>query len=257
MNKRENLLYISTILIQLYYVISMNINIAILLLYWILLILIVGNVRRIHIQKYPKISTFIRRSLYIWPLIIGCLLIPSNNLKFEVGYIFLYILSGISVGFLFIYPKLSDWKFILSREYIEYSTQPSSFNYLINVYTLLGAAIAEELFFRYYILNLSTSDQNNFFLIFNSVFLFWVFHYSTKWGSKFTKQDSLIQILFSCISVAMFLFYQSIIPSIIAHLTFNTPLIILNIRKHIFSKIKLKEEINSNETSNLSKKFNS
>lgn len=255
MNARENLLIFSMISIQLFLINETENNLIQLLLYWTILLLVIGNARRIHFKKFVKISLFIRRSLYIWPLLISIFFVEKSVFFNTPKTLPIYILIGIMIGVLFIYPKISEWKFTLSKEYIELSTQPSSFNYLMNIYTLVGAAISEEIFFRYYLLNLSNEWVNLYFLIFSSIFLFWIFHYSTKWGATFTKQDSINQLLFSVASVLLYLLSHSIIPSIIAHLTFNMPLIILNIKKYLFCKKINYKEYRLNGNGNLNKKL--
>lgn len=232
MNRSENALWLCTLIISILSL-SINSNLIDLVIYWSIIILCIGNAKRLHSNKYIHASTIIRRSMYILPLLLPLII----EVKFpETNTSLIWISVGLVVGILFILPKITTWRIVLSDDYVSLVTKKENrFYYFMGTYTLIGCAIAEELFFRYYIMNMFEGTEHILLGIFLSSFLFMVLHYGTKWSSKFTKFDLSLQLIFGLVSASMYVFSGSIVPSLIAHITYNSPHIIQNIKSILFT----------------------
>lgn len=66
-------------------------------------------------------------------------------------------------------------------------------------------------------------------------------HFSPKWNNNFDKYDFLIQIIFSCIIGIIYFYTNNIFICIVAHVTYNSPTIICNM-KNIYYNLKLNGE---------------
>ncbi|MBG9792690.1 hypothetical protein ABD76_09370 [Paenibacillus dendritiformis] len=229
MSKNENALWSSSLFLAIlgYF---LDISYLYFLIYWIVSLLCVGNAKRLYSEKYHHISTIVRRSLYIIPYLIPVI----GNIKFTFSLsTIIWTLLGLIIGFLFVAPNISNWRIALSYDYLVMTCSQGKFYYIMGIYTVVGGAIAEELFFRYFFLSLfETSFLPIIILnIILSSLLFMLAHLGTKWADGFSNFDIAVQLLFGLISALLFIFSGSIIPSIVAHLTYNSPQIIQNIRK--------------------------
>lgn len=226
MSNNENALWLSVLFLA---ILTMFVNLIYLelLMYWIVVLIFIGNAKRIHSSKYRHITTIVRRSMYILPFIIPSIFNYDGISKMPSFY---WVSIGIGIGILFILPKLSTWRIVLSNDYIALIANKNKFYYGISIYTLVGGAISEELFFRYYILSLNNEHEILVLNIIISAVFFMLAHYGTKWSSKFSKYDFLIQILFGFISAILFILSGSIVPSIIAHLIYNAPHVISDLK---------------------------
>lgn len=202
----------------------------IVLIFWVINILIVGNARRIHSKTGLGLGMLLRRSLYLIPLLFPALFGFEFMLTPVRMNIPALILIGLTVGALSVAPKYKDWQLLLSYDMIDYfQKKKSKFSYCTMLLLYILAPLCEEYFFRNFIIS-RTMDTIGPFAIILSAFLFFLHHFGVKWSSKFKKYDFIIQIIFGLISGVMFYFSESIIPCIIAHLTYNAPHIILSAR---------------------------
>lgn len=230
--KQENVHWI----IFLFFVVLIYYNEMILqlLFYWIIIILFVGNAKRISSKKYYNAFTILRRSMYIIPL-----LIPMIG-NFEISYfilnsdLVLWIVLGILIGSAFVLPKYKEWQIVLSDDLIHITATKNKFFYKMSIYTFVGGAVSEELFFRYFILGIFLMNGWIVEGILTSSILFMVLHYTTKWSEKFSKSDFITQLLFGIFSGILFIISESIIPSLIAHLIVNSPHIIQAAKSHSY-----------------------
>ncbi|MBJ8107566.1 MULTISPECIES: CPBP family intramembrane glutamic endopeptidase [Bacillus cereus group] len=243
MSRNENALWLSILLLATLTML-LEVRYLELLIYWVIVLLFVGNAKRVHSQKYTYVTTVVRRSMYIFPLVIPLifhfkpmLIIPQ----------YFWIIIGVVVGMLFILPKVSTWRIVLSNDYISLITNKSRFYYVMSIYTLIGGAISEELFFRYYILSLSNKNEIVLLNVVISAVFFMLVHYGTKWSSSFSKYDFIVQIVFGLTSAILLLFSGSIIPSIIAHLIYNGPHVIRDLKSLCFVKNSAITIIGSNK----------
>jgi membrane protease YdiL (CAAX protease family) len=233
LNKKENLLW-GTILLLAILSYLIDSSYLLILIFWVFIFLCVGNAKRIYAVKEMKIITITRRSMYIFPLIIPFYL--SGDFSFSILTLWWYVI-GVILGIIFILPKTSIWRLVLSNDYIELTFSGNKFQHIMNIYTFIGGAISEELFFRYFILYKQT---NILILIINivlSAYLFMLSHYGTKWSDNFNNSDFTVQLLFGFCSSILFVLSGSIIPSIIAHLTYNSPFVVQSAKTiHIINK---------------------
>lgn len=231
-NTSENSLWI-TILVLTGLSLFENTSYMMILLFWVISILFTGNAKRIYDKNNSFLTAFLRRSMYFIPFLLPLFLF------FEIFndmfiFSFINIIIGLFVGIIFLIPNIKTWKVVLSKEFINMTLNNDRNTYLFNIYTGITAAFAEEIFFRGFIL-LYLEDQ----IIINSllsIILFVSLHVGTKWNNIFKNKDYLIQVLFSIASIVMFLSLDSILPSIVAHLVYNSPHIYKNILSVSFLK---------------------
>lgn len=206
---------------------------TLILIFWVVDILITGNARRIYSEKYKNIFMAIRRSIYpitmILPMLAG---VKVSWLLSSLNWV-LWVIIGTCVGIVFILTKYSDWRLLLSYDMISFSCIKSQFDYITMAIITFGNAICEEYFFRNFIITY-TMQTIGIFSIILSLFLFFLHHFGVKWADSFDKYDFIIQLLFGLISGILFYISKSIIPSLCAHLTYNMPRILLNIRSYIY-----------------------
>ncbi|TQR32832.1 CPBP family intramembrane metalloprotease [Lysinibacillus sphaericus] len=226
LNKKENVLW-GTVLLLSMFAYFIDSYYLLILFFWVFTFLCVGNAKRIYAENERALITFIRRSMYILPLMVPFLIIW--DFSFTILSIWWYLL-GFILGLLFIIPKISVWRLVLSNDYIQLTLSGNKFQHMMNIYTFIGGAISEELFFRYFVLNKQNSILILIINVLISSYLFMLSHYATKWSNNFSQPDFVIQIVFGVFSSFLFLFSGSIIPSIIAHLTYNSTHVIQSIK---------------------------
>lgn len=223
MDLKENVQWFSIFLLLLLSL--MHSSYIFLCLLWTIEIIVIGNVKRIHSQKFKKTTLLIRRCLYIIPLLFP--LIIKNEPPLKSFFLIEWTIFAIILGLLCLLPKYKEWRILLSNEYIQMSKAKSN-SHLISIITLLVCApIAEEYFFRFFIISINDFTIINYII---SCFLFFLSHYGVKWSQKFNKYDFLLQIIFSVLSGLLYILSNSIVPSIIFHLIYNTPRIIYNLK---------------------------
>lgn len=215
-----------TVLIFLVFSFSIGYEYLDILFYWVLTILIIGNVRRLFYKPYENYLFVIRRSLYVIPFFLP--LFKEAKLDFLNTASGSWVALGILLGISCILPKWKDWRIALSKDFIPFNTYQSSWKRVYIIIILCAVPFAEEYFFRYFIIETAPSSRIalNIFL---SAFLFFLSHYGTKWSSSsFSIYDFLIQFVFGLLSALLFVFSHSLIPSILAHLIYNSPHVINN-----------------------------
>jgi len=141
-----------------------------------------------------------------------------------------WVLIGIAVGLAFLLPIHKTLFLCFNKDFIMLSKKRTNTDYISNIILLLSLAILEELFFREFIYTIN-GDKYILIAVLLSAILFVANHIGTKWGDKFDKKDVLIQFFFSLFSFALMYFSGSIIPSIIAHVTFNLPHVLISCKQ--------------------------
>ncbi|WP_411512279.1 type II CAAX prenyl endopeptidase Rce1 family protein (plasmid) [Bacillus thuringiensis] len=99
----------------------------------------------------------------------------------------------------------------------------------------IGASIFEEIFYRG--VTSSVSNESNFtFLIFGFTCscLFVYSHYLSD--QKRTKYSYMVLTVFSLVQFILYSLSGSIITCIIVHLIFNTPALIIDTRRYLFTR---------------------
>jgi membrane protease YdiL (CAAX protease family) len=239
MKWNENVLWLSVLLlIYLGFVIDQHYLIT--LVFWVIIILSVGNAKRFYSDKYFNLSTIIRRSLYVFPFYIPMLF--GYNPAFQSEDLFVFSLLGIFLGLLLILPKWNEWKIALSKDMIEFSRKQKRIEYFTEFYMLIGAAIGEELFFRNFIIGNIQNSSYLLAIIFSSA-LFFLNHFGVKWYDSFKLYDYMIQIVFGFLSAILFILSNSIIPCILMHIIYNFPLLLLSIKRYRFHYLNKKKPI--------------
>lgn len=196
---------------------------------WILNVLVIYNVQKINNEKYEKVLTFVRRTIYLCPLIVPLFFI-NEPLKCNLYWLDIFI--GILIGILFIGPEITTYQLFLSKSYIELVGKEAVYEVCANCYSLILGAICEEIYFKWIIINTLKLYFGIGSIIISS-YLFFLHHYLTKKFDKFSKKDFYIQIIFSIITGGLYYTSNSVVLAIISHLTFNFPLIIFQIKRGI------------------------
>lgn len=238
MKTNELCLWCSILILLLTGLIGDYIALIKLVVFWIIIIICFNNVKRLNKYK-SKTIIFFRRNIYIIPLLLPLTTINLNNIvKYSRGF----ILIGIVVGIVFLLINFNTWRIILNKFFILSNSMNNLYYRYMDIYTLIMAAVSEELFFRAYILSLPNIPIILSVCI--SIFLFVLFHYGIKHNNQFSMNDYIIQLIFSIISCMLFIFFDSIIPSVGAHLTYNSVYIVKNIKSiyYITKEISIKDE---------------
>ncbi|MBM7616201.1 CPBP family glutamic-type intramembrane protease [Alkaliphilus hydrothermalis] len=222
-----------------------NISVNLILVLWVISILINGQVKKIDSKKFVILFMLLRRSLYILPYLIPLLFKYRINFNISIitlGYCVIGFLSGLGL----IIPKLKTWRLVLSYDFISFRNQENKVHYLSFVFLLIAAAIVEEFFYREFIISIINTSQNFMYIsIFISIFMFMLHHIGTKWHAEFSKYDILIQAIFSVISCSLYLLSNSLLPSIVTHLVYNMPSVILNTKSYLYWYVLDKEKLHS------------
>ncbi len=230
MKTNELSLWISTAMIALLAYL-LDIRYAVVLIFWIVVIIFVGNAKRFYSDSHYVVSTIIRRSMYVVPFLLP--LLTDFTIDFRCEYLVLWCFLGIMVGILMILPKKSHWEIILSKEIIETMAKRPKSDYYTQMYMLIGAAIGEEIFFRNFVIGY-IDNVPYVVAIFLSCGLFFLNHFGVKWNTSFTMYDYIIQIVFAIISSIIFITSKSVLPSIAVHITYNFPSMLLVIKSYIY-----------------------
>ncbi|MCL2717465.1 MAG: CPBP family intramembrane metalloprotease [Lachnospiraceae bacterium] len=224
---RENIRYGSILFLGLLHVFFENKLTLILLLSWVFLILIMGNVRRLSYTN--KLTYFLRMTLYFLPYILPPLLFLPLIIRLNIT-VLLYCFLAVAVFIFWLLINLKAIKISLSDGVIAISLQESKYVHFLRIYNSIGAAVCEEFFFRGFILSIDGIPIG--ILIGVSTFFFMLSHFLLPWGEGFTKKDCANQLVFGIISATLFILSGSILPSILMHLLFNCPSIITTIRSY-------------------------
>lgn len=193
------------------------------LILWSIIIIINGNVKKIYSEKYRVITIIIKRTLYVVPLLLPLLLHVEINIISK--YMILWGSIGTCIGFIFLTPKIKVWKMLLDEEFICCTKKKMRIHYITSCFMYLFGAIAEEIFFRGFIIEY-VCDRHYIIGIFLSTIVFFMNHFYLKWREQFSKYDYIVQCLFGFVSSCVFLYSGCIISSIMMHITYNMPHII-------------------------------
>lgn len=219
---RLTVIYISFIIVLLYWGDGATII-------WILSCLILGNVRRI--DKKGFLCRFIRMTLYFFPFLLPVIVfgtgknIWSNSLS--------AVITPIIFGIVYWIVGRKGIRIILSTARLNGISIEKIYNPFLNIYNLIGAAIAEEIFFRYYLVG----HGRNFVVsaVLSSV-LFVCYHFTLEWGMVFSYKDFIRQFIIGIINCLLLGFYNSIMPCVILHLCCNLPEILMNLKIILLKK---------------------
>ncbi|MDO5656744.1 MAG: CPBP family intramembrane metalloprotease [Paracoccus sp. (in: a-proteobacteria)] len=190
------------------------------------------------IRALPFGATITERALiraaYWLPLVIPVLCLPGLRAGLTSGLPDLPALAlgglvGAALSFVFLWPSR---QLFLDRDLREIVVpRQSAANLALSVQSMAGAAVFEELFFRYAVFALIPDIGTALFL---SVVLFVLSHYSLPWASRdFRPRDYANQMLAGVALGLLYLVTGSLGACILAHITFNIarlgPLILRNL----------------------------
>ncbi|KAB3529860.1 CPBP family intramembrane glutamic endopeptidase [Alkaliphilus serpentinus] len=230
MKMNENLLWFSVLVLSIL-AFFVDIKYVVLLFFWTMIIVFVGNAKRFYSEKNYGLFTVIRRSLYVIPYLLP--LLTDFKLDIKCDYLLFWCSLGLFIGVAFIAPKYKDWRIALSMDIIEFSRKSSRVYYYTQVFMLLGAAISEEIFFRNFIIGYTTQGYWYISILLSCV-LFFLNHFGVKWNNGFKKYDYIVQITFALINSILYILSKSILPCIIAHVTYNSPHILHSIKSYYY-----------------------
>lgn len=216
-----------------------------LLMTWLINILILFNVKGI-----PKKGFFylIRLTCYFIHFIIFYvvyLIVNNKSIIFlgNKGGELLIVIIIFSIIYLFLNRKML--KLFFSVEYISSISKKDTKEYIYSLYVTFGSVLAEELYFRYLIIE----KLNNIgvFSIFVSAMYFMLYHYLLPWGGIFKKRDLLSQICFGVIAGSIYYITNSLLLCIVGHLVMNIHMVIFYIKSYIYYYVMGGEHIDSNK----------
>lgn len=197
---------------------------------WVLHLWMLWNVKRIPKTNIPS---RILRSLcyYIFPLLyILYYVFWENEGERKANDLLFFCVVAIMISLIYFYINRKKFKILLSDFYLSSGQKLDNLEFVSQISLLFFGAIIEELYFRYVIINLTES-----FLIVGitlSVMLFICQHKGTSWGELFTLKDVVIQVSESLISIFLLLISNSILPSLILHILFNSPHILSYFKRY-------------------------
>lgn len=183
---------------------------------WLIYLLVMGNVKRLN-KKYMGLR-ILRYCCYIIPLFAPIFLGFHLHLKCSLSG----ILCGMVIG-----GGIITYRFFLSKSKVYQSKQilstykkDEAIEYIAQIIVLIGGTIAEEVFYRDFILSVS-SLVAPWILFLLSVILFIANHACLKWNQSYKRKDYIVQLCIGCMNAALFLVFDSVIPCIIVHLSWN------------------------------------
>lgn len=159
--------------------------------------------------------------LYIPLIFKNNIIIASNNIN-----IFIVIFLGI-IYFIYILNNWSNFQFLIADIGFLRKENPT-YIYLINLINSIFLIIGEELYFRFILYEL-LYDSKLLFLLMSSI-LFSFCHIVSN-PKKYKKLDIVIQFTFSIISCILLIISGELIYSIVAHLLYNSPYLLVLIKR--------------------------
>jgi len=142
---------------------------------------------------------------------------------------------GILIGGFFI---LTNWKhnklYISDKNYVTLSVI-SKEDFSFKMFTMFYCIVSEELFFRYFLIGY----LENFIGLYSvvvSALLFVHGHFINRWAKKnFTMKSYVYHLLTGVFLGLIFLFTKSVIGCVIAHTIFNSPEIVVFMKRFLLN----------------------
>lgn len=189
---------------------------------WVLIQICIGNAKRI--PKKPLILYWIRMSLYFLPYLIPSVLmrtVVDNQVVIvakKKSAILLSFVAVFIIYFIWIVLCRKSIRFLASKDYAAVTKFIKKSYIYLRLYTIIGAAICEEVFFRGYILSLKAPIYILFPL---STVLFILAHWTLPWGGLYKNRDLITAAFISVINGGIYIYSHTIIPGITLHLLIN------------------------------------
>jgi len=227
LSTRENVRCLSILLLAILGLLNPGKLQFLLLLSWISINLIVGNVR--HLPYNNKLTYFVRMTLYFLPFALLPIIFGEISLKLNVS-ILLFSTVAIVVFCVWFLINYKSIRLMLSSAVIANTQKESRYVIALRIYNAIGSTISEELFFRAFILSIPLPL---WITIPISTIYFMLSHYIVPWGDRFSRSDIVNQLIFGLISSVLFVLSGSIIPSIVLHLLLNYPTLDRMVRVYV------------------------
>lgn len=188
---------------------------------WAFIQICIGNAKRI--PKKPFGLYIIRMSMYFLPYVVPNLVmgkIGENavNAIANKGIILWCIGAALVTYIIWLSCNFKSIRILTSREYITGLKYIDKRNIALRLYTLIGAAICEETFFRGCILSVCAPIYLLYPL---SISLFILAHWALPWGGMYSKKDLITELFVGVVNGGLYWLSHSILPGIILHLLIN------------------------------------
>lgn len=193
---------------------------------WCVIIVLVGNVKRIN--NNTPLLYFIRMTGYFLPYLVPYLLFGEKPIILCAPLIEGCIFSVFAFC-IWVYAHNDEIKVMLSDQLALDSIKAPRWAFAMRVYSVLGSAICEELYFRGFILGL---NMPNFAKIMISIIYFSLSHVVLPWGNLYKAKDVLSQLLIGSCSVVAFYIGKCTIPCVLLHMLINSITAIKHIKAY-------------------------
>lgn len=218
---------------------------------WAFIQICMGNVKRV--PKTPLALYSIRMTLYFLPYIVPsvimravaekpCVVEETNGYVFTIGFAVVLVTYFIWLG-----CNLKRIRILMSKDYAIGAKYIEKSSIILMLYTMIGAALCEEMFFRKYLLSV---DAPMYVILPTSVCLFVLAHWTLPWGGVYRKSDLINEVLIGIVNGVLFLVTKTAIWGMILHLlinlTTNANLFLLydrwHLRKGYYDQVEIASE---------------
>lgn len=186
------------------------------ILFWVLILLVLGNTRRI--PKSSHLTYFLRMTIYFTVFLLPAVLAHNRVLNGLNGQ-WWAVLAAVHAGAAVFAAEYSKTKLVIIRERLFADSKEEDYARVLMIYNLIGAAICEEYFFRYYLIG---DRYFNWIYMLISAVMFVLYHASLPWGDKYRFVDYAKQFGAGMVSAVLYSLSRSLIPSIVFHLLCNS-----------------------------------
>lgn len=256
-SSRDNVRLLSVLYLNVLFLFFPSFQVLLIGTSWVFLQICMGNVKRI--PKTPLILYTIRMTLYFLPYIVPSIIVcavtekPRAIEEIDRSVLLIGFAVVLVVYFFWLWGNLKKIRILVSKEYAIGTKYIKKSSIILMLYTTIGSAICEELFFRKYLLSV---DLPIYIMLPTSICLFVLAHWTLPWGGVYNKNDFISEALIGIVNGVLFLVTRTVSLGISLHLlinlTTNANLFVLYDRWHLrpkyYKQIELaSEQIISNE----------
>ena len=187
---------------------------------WVMLILLVGNIKRIVPKN--RLFLYIRCLAYfIIPGLLGLTLAPIKVEK--VSFFKLVIVIIFMIALLLIVLHHQKENIISQILRMEIAKKRFKLHEILYITQVLGSSICEELFFRNGVINCFNIPLIGCFI---STIYFPLSHWLLPWGNNYKRKDLINQALLAFINSMVYLWSENILFPILIHIICNLSILI-------------------------------
>lgn len=250
-SSRDNVRLLSVLYLSILYLFIPTFQVFLIGTSWVFIQICMGNVKRV--PKTPLVFYLIRMTLYFLPYIVPsvivrsvaekpCVVEAANGSVFTIGFAVVLVIYFAWLG-----CNLKSVRILVSKDYAIGAKYIKKSSVFLMLYTMIGAAICEELFFRKYLLSV---DAPMYVMLPTSLCLFVLAHWTLPWGGMYRKNDLINEALIGIVNGVLFLVTKTVIPGMILHLlinlTTNANLFLLydrwHLRKEYYDQVEVASE---------------